>query len=143
MLISNAFPPIMARSFLEQDVYEFLRFCEQSISSNVTLLHELLPLISMGGIIMQISTIFAQIPKPQYTHYITAKSALEGLMRALAVEFRDQKFYIVRPPRMLTDQTNLAFDLTPPISAIEVGRRMLDVFSKDHGPGNLTEINLT
>jgi NAD(P)-dependent dehydrogenase (short-subunit alcohol dehydrogenase family) len=142
LLVSNAFPPITAKYFLEQDSQEFLRVCEQSISTNVTLLHELLPLVSAGGTIVQISTVFTQIPKPQYSHYIAAKFALEGLVRALAVEFRDQKFLIIRPPRMLTDQTNLPFDLSPPISAIEVGRRLLDILSRDHGSGNLVEIDL-
>jgi hypothetical protein len=64
-------------------------------------------------------------------------------MRALALEFRDLRFLIVRPPRMLTDQTNLALDLSPPLPAVEVGRRFLNALLNFRSPGNLSEINLS
>lgn len=143
VLISNAFPQIGAKSFLEQDGEEFMRFLNQSVSATVTLFRELIPLMNKGGVVVMVSTIFTADPKPQFAHYIAAKSALEGLMRVLALEFRDLKFLIVRPSRMLTDQTNLAFDLTPPLTAVEVARRFLTALNEIAASGNLFEVNLS
>jgi len=143
VLISNAFPQIAARSFLEQDGAEFLRFVTESVAATVMLFRELLPLMSNGGVVMLVSTIYTQAPKPQFSHYLAAKAALEGLMRTLALEFPEQRFIIVRPPRMLTDQTNLAFDMAPPVSPVEVGCRLLAALNRPQEPGNLTEINLS
>jgi NAD(P)-dependent dehydrogenase (short-subunit alcohol dehydrogenase family) len=143
ILISNAFPQISAQGFLEQDTAEFLRFVEKSVSATVSLFREMIPLMPKGGIVVLVSTVFTEAPKPQFSHYVAAKSALEGLMRALALEFRDLRFLIVRPPRMLTDQTNLALDLSPPLPAVEVGRRFLNALLNFRSPGNLSEINLS
>ena len=41
-----------------------------------------------------------------WCHYISAKYAIEGLVRALADEAKRASFLIIRPPRLLTDQTN-------------------------------------
>ncbi|HMP81268.1 MAG TPA: SDR family NAD(P)-dependent oxidoreductase [Verrucomicrobiota bacterium] len=142
ILISNAFPQIGAKSFLEQDSVEFMQFLNQSVAATVTLFRELIPLMNKGGVVVLVSTIFTTEPKPQFAHYVAAKSALEGLMRVLALEFRDLKFLIARPPRMLTDQTNLAFDLTPPLTAVEVARRFLTALNNTAATGNLFEINL-
>jgi NAD(P)-dependent dehydrogenase (short-subunit alcohol dehydrogenase family) len=143
ILVSNAFPRIEARSFLEQDSREFIGFVEKSLAATVTLFRELMPLVPKGGMVVLISSVFTESPKPQFSHYVAAKSALEGLLRVLALEFRDRQFVIVRAPRMLTDQTNLPFDLSRPLSPIEIGRRLLDAISSVRGPGNLHEINLS
>lgn len=143
ILISNAFPQIGAKSFLEQDSAEFMQFLNQSVAATVTLFRELIPLMKKGGVVVLVSTIFTTDPKPQFAHYVAAKSALEGLMRVLALEFRDLKFLIVRPTRMLTDQTNLAFDLTPPLTAVEVARRFLTALNDTAATGNLFEVNLS
>jgi len=140
-LISNAFPQIPARGFWEQSIGEFLQFVQESVSTSVNLLHELLPLVPAGGTVVLISSCYTRIPIPQFSHYIASKSCLEGLMRSLASEFPDRKFVIFRSPRMLTDQTNLAYDLSPPSSAIAVGRKLMEVLRKFPAASNLAEID--
>jgi NAD(P)-dependent dehydrogenase (short-subunit alcohol dehydrogenase family) len=142
LLISNAFPQIAGRGFLEQSTQEFLSFLEKAMSATISLFHELLPAMSSGGTVALISTCYTQMPQPQFSHYVAAKAGLEGLMRSLALEFPDQQFIIVRPPRMLTDQTNLPFDLSPPVSAVEVGRKFVELLGKARGESNLLELNL-
>jgi NAD(P)-dependent dehydrogenase (short-subunit alcohol dehydrogenase family) len=142
LLVSNAFPQIPTQGFLEQNSCEFLRFLEKSVSTTVTLLHELLPLVSKGGTIMLISTCYTREPAARFSHYVASKSCLEGLMRSLASEFPDQNFVIVRPPRMLTDQTNLAFDLSPPVSAVAVARELMESIRQFEYSSNLAELNL-
>jgi NAD(P)-dependent dehydrogenase (short-subunit alcohol dehydrogenase family) len=142
LLVSNAFPQIPARTFMEQDSGEFLGFLEKSVATTSTLLHELLPLVPNGGIVMLISTRYTQEPKAKYSHYVASKSCLEGLVRSLALEFPGQKFMIVRPPRMLTDQTNLAFDLSPPVSAVAVAEELMEAIRHIESSSNLAEFDL-
>ena len=142
LLVSNAFPHISVRGFMDQTTGEFLRFLETSIATTVTLLRELLPLVPQGGIVMLISTRYTLEPKAQFSHYVASKSCLEALMRSLALEFPDQKFVIARPPRMLTDQTNLAFDLSPPVSAVAVARELIEAIGQLDSASNLVEFDL-
>lgn len=142
ILIANAFPHIPTKAFLDQSPAEFSEFLQASVSTCVPLIYELLPLVPKGGMVMEISTIYTRRPKAQFAHYIAAKSAVEGLMRALAAEFEDRRFVVVRPPRMLTDQTNVTFDLSPAVSAIEVGRRLLDALREADPAHNLAELDL-
>ena len=142
ILVSNAFPQIPAAGFMEQSSSEFLRFVNESVSTTVTLLRELLPLVSDGGIVVLVSTRYTCEPLAQYSHYIASKYCLEGLMRVLALEFPRQKFVVIRPPRMLTDQTNLPFDLSPPVSAISAARELMESIGALNGRSNLIEVDL-
>jgi NAD(P)-dependent dehydrogenase (short-subunit alcohol dehydrogenase family) len=142
ILVSNAFPQIPAAGFMEQSSSEFLRFVNESVSTTVTLLRELLPLVSDGGIVVLVSTRYTCEPQAQYSHYIASKYCLEGLMRVLALEFPRQKFVVIRPPRMLTDQTNLPFDLSPPVSAITAAQELMESIGALNGCSNLIEIDL-
>ena len=42
----------------------------------------------------------------EFPQYVAAKYATEGLLKALAAQITRTQFLIVRPPRLLTDQTN-------------------------------------
>jgi NAD(P)-dependent dehydrogenase (short-subunit alcohol dehydrogenase family) len=43
---------------------------------------------------------------PEWSHYVTAKSALEGLAAWAAAAHPRTRFVVVRPPKLLTDQMN-------------------------------------
>jgi NAD(P)-dependent dehydrogenase (short-subunit alcohol dehydrogenase family) len=53
-----------------------------------------------------ISSEFVRTTPPQWPHYITAKCAVEGLAHWAATQFKNTKCLVVRPPKLLTDQTN-------------------------------------
>jgi NAD(P)-dependent dehydrogenase (short-subunit alcohol dehydrogenase family) len=42
----------------------------------------------------------------QWPHYVTAKFAIEGLAQWAAAHYQPAQTLIVRPPKLLTDQTN-------------------------------------
>ena len=63
--------------------------------------HALLPLVKPGGRFIYISTAFTRAPEKGFAHYVAAKSATEGLLRALATELKGTQLMIVRPPRTM------------------------------------------
>jgi 3-oxoacyl-[acyl-carrier protein] reductase len=100
----------------------------------IGLLHRLLTslinseMIEMGFSAVGISTIYAHnIPPPKLINYITAKSALNGMFRALAVEYgpRGLRFNLISPgmteSRMLVDvphRTRLVTKMNTPLRRI-------------------------
>ncbi len=141
-LICNAFPKIEARQFLAQTPVEFLDFIQRALAASSKLLHSFLPQMEPGAIVIHISTIFTVKPSEQFSHYVAAKSAVEGLLRVLALEFKSIRFVIVRPPRMLTDSTNLTYDLNKPVSAVDVAAKLLEALREIMPGRNLFEVNL-
>jgi len=65
-----------------------------------------------GGCIINVSTIFTEAPVPNFVRYITSKSSLVGLSRALSVEFagRNIRVNLVTPGVTPTDLTNTLSD---------------------------------
>jgi NAD(P)-dependent dehydrogenase (short-subunit alcohol dehydrogenase family) len=61
---------------------------------------------SRKGTIVLISSEFARTAPADFPHYVAAKCAAEGFARAAAGAAPDARLLIVRPPRLLTDQTN-------------------------------------
>lgn len=126
LVVQNAFPPIEAEAFLDQSADEVLAFLHRSAALDVRFLHALLPQVKPEGLWLYVSSAFTRAPEPRFAHYAAAKSATEGLLRALSVELKGPRFAVARPPRMLTDQTNLPFHRTPPASPIAVARALLE-----------------
>jgi NAD(P)-dependent dehydrogenase (short-subunit alcohol dehydrogenase family) len=124
-LVCNASPQIMAFPFQEMSTEEFTDFVLRSISVIHRPLQTLIPVLHKRATVIIISSIYAAQPSKQFSHYVTAKRSLEGMAHALACEFPDLNFVIARLPRMLTDQTNISFDLESKISAITVASGLL------------------
>jgi NAD(P)-dependent dehydrogenase (short-subunit alcohol dehydrogenase family) len=146
-LVLNAFPVIHAQPFLEQPPGALEQYVASSLALSTRLLHALAPRLRPAARVVAISSLYARTPAPGYAHYAAAKGAAEGLLRALAAELRGIHFVIARPPRMLTDQTNAAFDLHPPEQAHAVAARLLarlgELPDTPPAPGaNLHEIDL-
>lgn len=137
ILIHNASPLISLSPYASQDSQEFMNFVVQSLK----MVHEpnrhLLPLIKTGGSVIQISSIYAIEPVPGFTHYITAKSAAEGYIRALATEYKGINFLISRPPKMLTDQTNTVLIQEEMASPVSIAKIILDSMGSGIKSGNV------
>jgi len=141
-LICNAVPQFETNHFLAQTPAEFLANVQCPVAMCSQLLYWFLPQLNTGATVVQVSTIATIEPVEQLGHYVAAKSAVEGLMRVLACEFKSIRFVIARPPRMLTDTTNLPYDLNNPVSAVDVAAKLVESLrGLDHGR-NLFEINL-
>ena len=62
-------------------------------------------LSARGGQVMAVSSAWAVDPQRGWSAYVTAKSAVEGLLRTCAVEHPDASWFIARPPRLRTAMT--------------------------------------
>jgi NAD(P)-dependent dehydrogenase (short-subunit alcohol dehydrogenase family) len=141
-LICNAVPQFETNHFLAQAPAEFLANIQCSVAMCSQLLYWFLPQLITGATVVQVSTIATVEPEKQLGHYVAAKSAVEGLMRVLAREFKSIRFVIARPPRMLTDTTNLPYDLNNPVSAVEIAAKLLEALRGINPGRNLFEVNL-
>jgi NAD(P)-dependent dehydrogenase (short-subunit alcohol dehydrogenase family)/acyl dehydratase len=124
-LILNASPPIVPIEWLEERDEETLSFIAATTMMLVHPFRALLPRLRRPAFVIYISSEYVTKPVPHFAHYVAAKSAAEGLMRSLAVEFPMHSFTVVRPPKMLTNQTNTAFDYNPPRQTERVAARVL------------------
>ena len=59
-----------------------------------------------GGVIVLISSEYARTAPPEFPHYVAAKRAAEGLVLSACAEDPGTRLVVVRPPRLITDQTN-------------------------------------
>ncbi len=141
LLIHNAFPHVNAQKFLDQSPAEFLGYVQRAIDPTARLTHHLLPLMAPGSTVVLVSSHYVCQPPPQFTHYITTKAALEGMVHSLAAEFPAVRFVIARLPRMLTDQTQAIYELRPPISPTTIAQRLLSGLATLPS-GNFHELNL-
>ncbi len=129
LLVNNASPLIGDQAFLEQSVDEIVSFVATSIAAYAQLTRALLPLIRPGGLVVNVTTAYLSRPRTGVAHYLSAKGAIEGLTGALAAEFPAITFVAARLPRMLTDQTNVPFDLEPKVTTVAVANALLDRLS--------------
>jgi NAD(P)-dependent dehydrogenase (short-subunit alcohol dehydrogenase family) len=98
----------------------------------------LLPsLADRGGSVIVISSEFVRTTPAEWPQYVSAKCAIEGLVRVAAAQVPAVRFWIVRPPKLLTDMTNTPMARLHTIPPEKVARVVLD---RIHGPmsdGNL------
>lgn len=120
ILINNASPAIAPRAFAEQTPGEFDDFVRQSLGLYLNPTHALLPLMPAGSTIVSISSAYVSTPPVQFSHYVAAKAAIEGMLEAVAREEKEKRFLTVRLPRILTDQTNVNYSANPPLNATAI-----------------------
>jgi NAD(P)-dependent dehydrogenase (short-subunit alcohol dehydrogenase family) len=75
-----------------------------------------------------ISSVYIEESPKEMPHYVAVKSALEGVARIAAKQYRQASFLVVRPPRMLTDMTKMPFGnenaLHPHVVAARIAARV-------------------
>jgi NAD(P)-dependent dehydrogenase (short-subunit alcohol dehydrogenase family) len=126
LLVLNSMGPIHAVNFADQDALEFDRFVADSLAIVSLTYRHFLPLLSRPGDAFLVSSSYVVTPVAQFSHYIAAKSAAEGLTRALAAEVDDVRFTIFRAPKMRTDQTDSSFSIVQMSSPIEIAAQVLE-----------------
>jgi NAD(P)-dependent dehydrogenase (short-subunit alcohol dehydrogenase family) len=133
LLVLNASPPIEPLAFADQSAAWFDAFLTTSVRASAVVLRAALPLMPPGGQVLLISSSWVASPPAEFSHYIAAKAALEGLLLGVSVERADRTYVVARLPRMLTDQTNLVFDPAPPVSTPSVAARLLSALAAHDG----------
>jgi NAD(P)-dependent dehydrogenase (short-subunit alcohol dehydrogenase family)/acyl dehydratase len=106
LFVNNAFPPLVPTAFAESSDEDLDRFLG-TVRATAMGVRILLPaLAKSGGAVINISSEATQNPPREFSSYVVAKSAIEGLFLCLSKEYGAVRFVTVRPPRLLTDMTN-------------------------------------
>jgi NAD(P)-dependent dehydrogenase (short-subunit alcohol dehydrogenase family)/acyl dehydratase len=107
LLVCNACPPLVP---LPVHAAAMARI-RQHINDSVALVGEplaaLLPhLAQRNGWCVVVSSVAVTDPPADWPHYVGAKAAIESFIQVAALQNRDVRFLVVRPPRLATDLTN-------------------------------------
>jgi NAD(P)-dependent dehydrogenase (short-subunit alcohol dehydrogenase family)/acyl dehydratase len=106
-LICNASPPIHPLHFVPEKLEGFQEFVAQSLTLVSSPMSSFLDCLSeRSGWNVVVSSAFVRDLPAEWPHYVTAKSAVEGLARWTAANNKRIHTLVVRPPKLLTDQTN-------------------------------------
>ena len=111
LLVCNAVPAIRAMPFGPGSVGRVRQFVDASLALAAAPLASFGSLVeASGGRVVIISSLYVSeqctdLPEDLH-HYVAAKLAVEGLARSLAASPGRSRYLVVRPPRLLTDQTN-------------------------------------
>jgi len=107
LLICNASPPIRPLAFEPEKCGQFQDFLTRSLALVSAPMSTFLGLLSnQAGWNIALSSSFVKELPAVFAHYVTAKCAVEGLVNWAAVHYPTVRHLIVRPPKLLTDQTN-------------------------------------
>jgi NAD(P)-dependent dehydrogenase (short-subunit alcohol dehydrogenase family) len=129
-LVCNAAPVIKPLPFDACAASRITPFVSESLEMGCNPMLGLLELLARsGGWAVVVSSSYVTSCPIQMAHYVAAKSALEAMTRVAAREFRDVRFLIVRPPRILTDQTNAPMErgglMSTTVAAAGIVRQLL------------------
>lgn len=114
ILVNNAVRSAEPARFEELDWEQMQRDIDVTVKGAFLCSKAVLgPMLAQGGgCIINVSTVFTEAPVPNFVGYITSKSGLVGLSRALAVELADRgiRVNLVTPGVTPTDLTNTLSD---------------------------------
>ncbi len=130
LVISNAHPFIDYVPFNNLDFEQF----QHAVMTPLRMSYEVSQAVinelqNRRGMMVTISSIYAQKPEIGFSGYSSAKNAVEGLIRSLAVEFPAVRQVIYRPSKFLSDQTVTNFSqihLQNPLEVVKNLWRGLD-----------------
>lgn len=107
LLVCNASPPIRPLAFEPEKLAQFQDFLTQSQGLVSAPMSAFLGMLAdqRGWNIVLSSSFVSELPAG-FAHYVTAKCALEGLVTWASAQYPTVRHRIVRPPKLLTDQTN-------------------------------------
>jgi 3-oxoacyl-[acyl-carrier protein] reductase len=119
--------------FLNLEWSKFMEHYNVNVQGAFNLIKVFLPnmLINKFGNFIFVSTQYTDSPKSELSYYISAKSALEGFVRSLAVEYGPQaiRFNLVSPGMTQTDLISDVPEKTKLLSAMNTPLRKLATVS--------------
>jgi len=131
-LVCNACPailPLWIESVAIDRVNDYIAKSLALMSVPLAAFLEVLANCSGSAIIIS-STVATQSSPTNWPHYTSAKYAIEGLTKVAAAEYEDVKFVIVRPPKLLTDQTNTPLGRQGAVSVEKVASSIVQHLKK-------------
>jgi NAD(P)-dependent dehydrogenase (short-subunit alcohol dehydrogenase family) len=101
ILVCNASPSILPMWFDAETAARTTRYVAESLDLVGAPMAASLGMLSeRSGWMVVISSMYAEGAPANYPHYVAAKGAIEGLVRAVAHHYDNVSFLIVRPPRL-------------------------------------------
>lgn len=134
ILVCNAAPAIRPLGLSVDELGRFQDFTATSLALVAAPLAALLePLSERSGSCVLVSSSYVRTLPADWPHYVAAKSAAEGLIQWAATKYEQAHFFIARPPRMLTDQTNTPEGQQSAIAPEQVAAAILRRLSNPSG----------
>ena len=143
VVLDNAAPPIPSLLFAEQSPADATAFVAHNMSITANTVYFLAPGMTKSAQLVHVSSKYLLHPAAGFSHYLAAKSAQAALLRGIAMERPDIRVVVARLPRILTDQTNLAFDMDPPHHPGEVAKLLVRALGSQEVVGNYCELDLS
>ncbi len=110
VLVCNASPPIRPLAFAPEKLPQFQDFIARTVALVGLPMSSFLDTLSeRSGWNVVISSAFVRDLPGEWPHYVTAKYAVEGLVHWTSAQYPKLSSLLVRPPKLLTDQTNTTF----------------------------------
>lgn len=125
LVVLNATPPIDQCLTKALSARELSSFVGRSLALVHAPLRQLVGQMTTGTVAV-ISSVYVTQKPEAFGHYVAAKAAIEALIAVVAKEHPKIRMVIVRPPPMLTDQTNVTGRAAVPLaSPAEVAVRLV------------------
>jgi NAD(P)-dependent dehydrogenase (short-subunit alcohol dehydrogenase family) len=125
-LVCSASPPLRSFAIESITAARMNAFVANSVALTMLPVAHLLALVEEArGAVAAISSSFVDELPTGWSHYIAAKSAIEGWFRAVAAETPTASFFVYRPPRLLTDFSNSPFGNDQAMSPDKVAIRLV------------------
>ncbi|WP_166695596.1 non-ribosomal peptide synthetase [Bacillus cereus] len=151
-VVNNAFDFIVERSWDSISFDEFQVSVSKALRMVFQMAKEFLPeLERTQGTMLTISSGYVDTPEEGFVEYVTAKSAIEGLIKSLSREFHHVKQAVIRPQKFLSDQTNTnvgAQYLSSPLEVVADVYDFVTSIRKEQGsyflyePGQIPSVQL-
>ncbi|NER80029.1 MAG: SDR family NAD(P)-dependent oxidoreductase [Leptolyngbya sp. SIO1D8] len=127
-LICNACPAILPLWIEPSAIERLNEYAAKSLALMSVPMSVFLDLVSDNlGWNVIISSIYAsEFFPPELPHYVVSKFALEGLTQVAAAEYDQTNFLVVRPPKLLTDQTNTPIGQQGAIAAEKIAVKIVE-----------------
>jgi NAD(P)-dependent dehydrogenase (short-subunit alcohol dehydrogenase family) len=147
LLICNASPALTNLGFGLGSVDRIRAFLDRGFAATcVPMAGFLGGVAARGGWVVVISSAVADPAyhdfPPDWPHYLATKYAVEGLVRAVAAQTPGAHFLVVRPPRLLTDQTNTTNGRLGAVAVDEVAAEVVRRLRAPAGPATLEVLDL-
>ncbi|MCC6966016.1 MAG: SDR family NAD(P)-dependent oxidoreductase [Nitrospira sp.] len=133
LLVCNASPPIRPLAFEPDKLPQFQDFVARSLSLVSAPMSTFLGMLAdQAGWNIVLSSSFVKELPAIFAHYVTAKCALEGLVNWAAAQYPTVRHRIVRPPKLLTDQTNTTMGRQGAIEVEQVAAAIVRQICQSH-----------
>lgn len=134
-LVLNAAMTPRPMSFGEENMDRILEYISHGLKLACSPMSALLPLIDQSaGHCVIISSEFVEHPVANLSHYISTKSALEGLAKGVSAEYPRSHYLLVRPPRLLTDWATSGPQQSTYLSCESAAAEILSALTESEAP---------